>query len=63
MPHCSPRMNASPKITIAEPRIRIPAWRSASPRKRNTRPLNTCPSTRKQNVPISPNEAIQSRSA
>ena len=34
-------MNARPQITSAEPRIRMPAWRSASPKKWNTRPLYT----------------------
>ena len=53
-------MNASPQITSAEPRIRIPAWRSASPKKWNTRPLKTSATTRAENLAISPNEAIQS---
>ena len=53
-------MKARPQITIAEPRIRIPAWRSASPKKRNTRPLNTPATTVPQNRAISPNEEIQS---
>ena len=35
-------MNARPQITIVEPRIRTPAWRSASPKKRKTRPAKTC---------------------
>src|SRR5215207_5035709 len=61
MPHWRPRMNASPQITSAEPKIRMPACRSASPKKWNTRPLNTAPITRAQNLAISPNEAIQSR--
>src|SRR5918992_4348904 len=54
-------MNARPQITSAEPRIRMPAWRSASPKKRNTRPLNTDPITLAANLAMSPNEAIQSR--
>ena len=53
-------MNARPQITSAEPRIRMPAWRSASPKKWNTRPLKTSPTTRAQNFAMSPNEAIQS---
>src|SRR5215203_3120215 len=61
IPHWSPRMNARPQITRAEPRIRIPACRSASPTKWSTRPLNTLATTRAQNLAMSPNEAIQSR--
>ena len=38
IPHWRPRMNTRPQITSVEPRIRIPAWRSASPKKRKTRP-------------------------
>ena len=53
-------MNASPQITIAEPRIRMPAWRSVSPKKRSTRPLNTSATTRAEKRAMSPNEAIQS---
>src|SRR5215207_6810512 len=61
MPHWSPRMKARPQITSAEPRIRMPAWRSASPKKCRTRPLNTAPITRAQNFAMSPKDAIQSR--
>src|SRR5215207_7748964 len=61
MPHWRPMMNANPQITIAEPRIRIPAWRSVSPMKRSTRPLKTSPITVAANFAMSPNEAIQSR--
>src|SRR5918995_3326393 len=61
IPHWRPRMNARPQITSADPRIRMPAWRSASPKKRNTRPLNTAPITRAQNLAMSPKDAIQSR--
>ena len=32
-------MKARPQITSAEPRIRMPAWRSASPKKWNTLPV------------------------
>ena len=53
-------MNARPQITIAEPRIRMPAWRSVSPKKRSTRPLKTSATTRAENLAMSPNEAIQS---
>ena len=38
----------------------MPAWRSASPKKRKTRPLKTSPTTRAENLAISPNDAIQS---
>src|SRR5215208_2994674 len=61
IPHWSPRMKASPQITSAEPRIRMPAWRSASPKKRKTFPLKTAPITRAQNLAMSPKDAIQSR--
>ena len=38
IPHWRPRMKQRPQITSVEPTIRIPAWRSASPKKRKTRP-------------------------
>ena len=38
----------------------MPAWRSASPKKWKTRPLNGA-RTRAQNLAMSPKEAIQSR--
>src|SRR5262245_39497651 len=60
MPHWRPRMNASPQMTRADPRIRMPAWRSASPKNRKTRRLKTSPMTRAQNFAMSPKEAIQS---
>jgi hypothetical protein len=50
-------MKASPQITIAEPRIRMPAWRSVSPKKRVTLPLSTSATTRPENLTMSPNEA------
>ncbi len=40
--------------------IRIPAWRSASPKKRNTRSPKTSRMTRPENLTMSPNEANQS---
>src|SRR5678816_2856206 len=61
MPHSRPRTNASPQITSADPRIRIPAWRSASPKNWKTRPSRTSPTTRAANRASSPKEAIQSR--
>src|SRR5215207_3646666 len=60
IPHCRPRMKASPQITSADPRIRIPAWRNASPKKWKTRPLKTSATTRAQNRAMSPNDEIQS---
>ena len=59
MPHCKPKKKARPQITSAEPRIRIPAWRSASPRKWNTRPVKTWPTTRAENLAMSPSDSIQ----
>ena len=53
-------MNARPQITIAEPRIRMPAWRRLSPKKRNARPSKMSRTTRPENLAISPNDAIQS---
>ena len=54
-------MKARPQITSAEPRIRMPACRSASPKKRKTFPFKTAPATRAQNLAMSPKDAIQSR--
>ena len=54
-------MKARPQITSAEPRIRMPACRSASPKKWKTFPLKTAPITRAQNLAMSPKDAIQSR--
>src|SRR5215218_6604970 len=54
-------MKASPQITSAEPRIRMPAWRSASPKKCRTLPEKTAPTMRAENLAMSPKDAIQSR--
>ena len=54
-------MNTIPQITSAEPRIRIPAWRRASPKKWNTRPLKMSPKAWPQKRMMSPREATQSR--
>ena len=54
-------MNTIPQITSAEPRIRIPAWRSVSPKKWKTRPLKMSPNARPLNLTMSPRLAIQSR--
>src|SRR4051812_16646009 len=61
MPHCRPMMNTRPQITIVEEMIRIPAWRSASPKKRSTPPLHTSRNIRAPNFPISPNDETHSR--
>ena len=47
-------MKTIPQITIAEPRIRIPAWRRASPKKWNTRPLKMSPKAWPQKRMMSP---------
>jgi hypothetical protein len=60
-PQVRPRMNAIPQITSAEPTIRIPAWRSDSPKKRTALPSSTSATTRQQNLTMSPNEANRSR--
>ena len=54
-------MKTIPQITSAEPKIRIPAWRRASPKKWNTRPLKMSPKASPQKRMMSPSEAIQSR--
>ncbi len=61
MPHSSPRMNISAQIISVEEIIKIPDWRSASPKKRNTR----SPHTSRKMLPvkrlISPVAASHSR--
>src|SRR6476659_7996724 len=52
-------MNTSVQSTSAEPTIRMPAWRSASPKNLNTRRRNTSPITRAENLAISPKLSIQ----
>src|SRR4051812_29353049 len=61
MPHCRPMMKQSDQITIVDPTIRTPAWRSASPKYRKTRSRKISPKTRPENLTMSPNEATQSR--
>src|SRR5215210_1692843 len=61
MPQVSPRMKARPMITRPEPRIRIPAWRRASPKNLKTRPLKTSAAVLARKPMISPNDSIQSR--
>ena len=53
-------MNASDQITIVEPVIKIPACRSASPKKRNTLKRKSSRHTRIVNLTMSPNDANQS---
>ena len=52
-------MNTRPQITSVEPTIRIPAWRSASPKNLNTRSRKISPTTRALNLTISPKLSIQ----
>src|SRR5205085_11991104 len=54
-------MKTIPQITSALPKIRMPAWRRASPKNRNTRPLKMSPKASPQKRMMSPSEAIQSR--
>ena len=51
MPHVPrPVTNTSPQMTSVEPTIRVPAWRSASPKKRSTRK----PHTLRKTLPVKP---------
>src|SRR5947209_11696950 len=52
-------MNTSPQITSVEPTIRIPAWRSASPKNLNTRSPKISRNTCATNLTISPNASTQ----
>ncbi len=62
MPHVpNPVKNTSPQMTTVEETISTPAWRSVSPKKRNTRSPYTSPTTRAMNPPMSPAEASHSR--
>src|SRR4029077_20322261 len=61
MPHSSPRMNISAQMIRVEEMIRIPDWRRASPKKRNTRRPHTSRTMLPVNPAISPVEAIRSR--
>ena len=61
IPHCRPMMKIRPQMTIVELRIRMPAWRSASPKNFSTRSVKTWPMMRPQNFAISPKLASQSR--
>ena len=48
-------------MTVVEPMIRIPAWRSDSPKNLNTRRLNTSPTIVPVKRAISPVAASHSR--
>jgi hypothetical protein len=54
-------MKIRPQMTSVEERMRMPACRSASPKKRKTLRPSTSPTTRAQKPTISPNEAIHAR--
>ena len=54
-------MKTRPQMTMVEPRIRIPVWRSASPKNWKTRPVKTRPMTRAEKPKISPIELSQPR--
>ena len=54
-------MNTSPQMTSVEPTIRMPAWRSASPKKRSTRNPHTSRTMLPAKPAISPVAAIHSR--
>ena len=53
-------MKARPQITIAEPRIRMPAWRSASPKNLQDAAAEDLAHDPRQNLAMSPKVAIQS---
>src|ERR1700693_281864 len=52
-------MNTRPQITSVEPMIRIPAWRSASPKNLNTRRPKISRKTCAMNLTSSPNVSTQ----
>ena len=54
-------MNISVQMMAVEPTIRIPHWRSPSPKKRKTRSPQTSRTMRLVNLPISPVAASHSR--
>jgi hypothetical protein len=53
-------MKTRPQMTSVEERMRIPAWRSASPKNLKTRSVKTCATTLPQNFVISPKVASHS---
>src|SRR3954449_4494465 len=48
------------QMTIVEPTISTPAWRSDSPKNLKTRPRSSSPRTRAENLTRSPNDDTQS---
>src|SRR5262249_25857980 len=56
-----PVRNTNDQITRVDPTIKIPDWRSVSPKKRNTRPPHTSRTTVLIKPVISPVEASHSR--
>src|SRR5438270_5358494 len=54
-------MNTRPQITSVEETIRIPDWRSASPKNFSTRRVSTSRTIRAVNLTRSPNDSIQPR--
>src|ERR1700733_1247812 len=54
-------MNIKVQMIVVEPTIRMPDWRSASPKKRNTRRPHTSRTIWPVNLPISPVDANHSR--
>ena len=54
-------MNTRPQITSVEETIRIPDWRSASPKNFRTFRRSTSPTIFEVNLTISPNDSIQPR--
>jgi hypothetical protein len=61
IPQFNPKMKTVATITTVEETIRMPDWRNASPKKRNTPSPNTCRMTPVKKRPISPVAAIHSR--
>src|SRR5271167_2097761 len=62
MPHTpKPVTNTSAQMTAVEPTIRMPAWRSDSPKKRSTRPPQTSRTMLPVKRPISPVVVSHSR--
>ena len=54
-------MNISVQMIVVEPTIRMPDWRSASPKNRNTRRPQTSRTMLPVKLPISPVAASHSR--
>src|SRR5947209_19225735 len=56
-------MKTRPQMTSVEETMRMPDWRSASPKNLSTRRRSTSPTTFEVNLTISPNDSIQPRGA